>query len=238
MSQYPGPNYAPQVPGYQTPYTPRPSPRPTSVTVLAIIGIVFGGLFVLCKPFGLLPLVMPNMGPPNPALDVLRTDGMLRALTIGGVLVGLPVSILLLASSIACLSLKSWARKGMLSYAVIAIVLSALTFVAQVIWVIPKMKAIQQQQMANIPNAAFLAEMTGVPITAVEFLIRLIFPACILFYFTRPHVKAAFENLQLPGGAGYGGGAPYGAPPYGVPQPGGYYAQPPAPPPGQYPPQG
>lgn len=227
MTQYPGPNYPAQIPGYQSPYTPTASPRPTSVTVLAIIGIVIGGLFVLCKPFGLLPLVMPNMGPPNPALDVLRTDATLKALTIAGVIVGLPVSILLLASSIACLSLKPWGRNGVLAYAAIAIVLSALTFVAQVVWVIPKMQAVQKQQMANVPNAAFFAELTGVPITAVEFVFRLILPACLLYFFTRPHVKAAFENPQLPMTPGYG------TPPYGAPQAGGYYAQPP----GQYPPQ-
>ena len=83
---------------------------------------------------------------------------------------------------------------------------------------------------------AFLNELTGTPAIVLEFLVRLIFPACLLFYFTRPHVKAAFENLQVPMSPGYGA-PPYGGQPYGAPQPGGYYAQPPSQPPGQYPPQ-
>lgn len=240
MTQYPGPNYPAQVPGYQTPYTPTAPVRPTSVTVLAIIGIVFGGLFLLCKPFGLLPLFMPKFGPPNPAMDVLRTDAILRYLTIAGVIVGVPVSILLLASSIGCLSLKPWARKGMLAYAAAAIVLSVLTFAAQVLWVIPKMQAVQRQQLSNVPNAALLAQMTGVPVSAAEFVIRLIFPACLLYYLTRPGAKAAFANPPaFPGGPNPGFGAsPYGGPPYAAPQPGGYYVNPPPQvPPGQYPPQ-
>lgn len=64
-----------QVPNYGTAYyDAQTNPRPTSVTVVAIVGIVWGALMLLCNGFGLISLFMPTFGAPNPAIDAIRAD--------------------------------------------------------------------------------------------------------------------------------------------------------------------
>ena len=137
MTQYPG--QPTQFPGYQSPTTPTAPLRPTSVTVLAIIGIIFGGIGVLCKPFSLVALFIPQPGP-NPMVDMQK---QMMAWNVANVVVGTAVSVLLLASSIGSLSLKPWARKGMLAYAAMAVALTLIGGVVTMIWVLPKMQEAQ-----------------------------------------------------------------------------------------------
>ena len=238
MTQYPGPQYPTQFPGYQSPSTRSAPLRPTSVTVLAILGIIFGALGVLCKPLSLAAIFIPQPGP-NPAVEMQKE---MMGFNLANVAVGTAVSVLLLAASIACLSLKPWARKGMLTYAGIAIVLTIVGGVITFVWMLPRIQEMQRQMMAQqtaggagapppqMMNIMQTASTAGAAIGAAG---ALIYPACLLYFFTRPNVKSAFGDPAF-AGAGHGA-APYGAPPAG----GGYYAnQPPPPPPGQYPPQG
>ena len=242
MTQYPGPSYpAPGAPpGYQPDYgRPAASYRPTPITVLAIFGIIFGGMGLLCKPLGLAVAFMPQPPGANPAMAMQRE---LLPWNLANAGIGTVISVLLLASAIGSLSLKPWARKGMLAYAGLAVVMSLVTLVVTIVWVVPKMHDMQQQimlqsggrggpppaQMATIMQAA------GTAGAVIAFIIALIFPAFILYLYTRPHIVAAFEGTAPP--AGYGAG-PYGAPAYGAPQPGYYAGQPPQSPPGSWPPQ-
>ena len=231
MTQYPGPQYPTQFPAYQSPQTPTPKPRPTSVTVLAILGIIFGGLGVLCKPLSVAAIFIPQPTP-NPAVEMQKE---MMGFNLTNAAVGTAVSVLLLASSIGCLSLKPWARKGMLAYAGLAIVLTIAGGIITWVWVMPKMFEAQQRAMAQAggaPPPQFMNVMrsAGTVGAVVGGLVALVYPSCLLYFFTRPNVRSAFGDPAFPG---------YGAPQYGAPPPGGYYAnQPPQPPPGQYPPQG
>ena len=237
MTQYPGPQHPTQFPAYQSPQTPTAKPRPTSVTVLAIIGIIFGGLGVLCKPLSLAAIFIPQPTP-NPVVDMQKE---MMGFNLANTAVGTAVSVLLLASSIGCLSLKPWARKGMLAYAGLAIVLTVVGGIITAVWVMPRMFEAQQQAMAQaggggpppqFTNAVQSASKVG---AVVGGLVALVYPSCLLYFFTRPNVRSAFGDPAFPGYST----PQYGAPPYGAPPPGGYYAnQPPQPPPGQYPPQG
>src|SRR5262245_34716176 len=101
---------------------PQPPRRPASVTTLGIIGIILGGLAVLCSPFALLPYFI-QMGPPNPIVDAVKNDAGLFGYMIGSIALGWVIGLVLLCSSIGALMLKEWARKGMLTYAWIAIVM-------------------------------------------------------------------------------------------------------------------
>ena len=243
MTQYPGPNYPPQQPGYYTPYAQNPAPmRPTAVTVLAIFGIIFGALGVLCKPFGLAAMFIPQAGP-NPMVDMQRD---MVAWNVANTAVGLAISVLLLAGSIGSLSLKPWAVPAMRTYAVLAVLMTVVNLVVTLIWVMPKMQQAQQQMMQQQPGAppqmAAIMQTAGWVGAVVGAVMALIYPALLWYFYGRPDVKAAFG---APGGQGGAApGAYYGTTPaqggyYGNPPPpaaGGYYAPPP-PPPGQYPPQ-
>ena len=230
MTQYPGPNYPNTnypTPNYQSHYTRTAPLRPTSVTVLAIIGIVFGGLGLLCKPLSFAALFMPQPVP-NPAVQMQKD---MMAFNVGNAAIGTLVSALLLASSIGCLSLKPWARKGMLTYAGLAIVLTIAGGIITMVWMLPKIQEMQRQMMtqssgrgapAPPPQMMSMIQSASTVGAVIAIVISLIFPACLIYFFTRPNVKSAF-------------GDPTAGGPYGAPQPGGYYAGPPQPP-GQYPP--
>lgn len=109
--------------------------RPSSVTVIAVVAIVFGALGVLCTPLALLPYL--GVGGPNPVLDLVRTRPLLHAWMLGSTLLNLLLSLLLIASGIGALSLKAWARLALMAYAVMTIVLSLLGLLASAMVLLP-----------------------------------------------------------------------------------------------------
>jgi hypothetical protein len=138
--------------------------------------------------------------------------------------VGVGISLLLLASSIGLLSIKRWARKGMLAYAALAVLMNVVNIVVSLVWLVPMMRDLQQQQGANAPpGMANIMQTAGTVGAVIGFLITMIYPALVWYYMTRPEVVALFEGGA---GPGFPAGMPGGA------QGGGYYAQPP----GNYPP--
>src|SRR5438270_11901094 len=107
MSQYPPPppgypqqppqGYPPQYGQYPQQYAPLPyggvppkphSPRPTSVTVIAILAIVFGSLGVLAMLCSLPQYLGVNFGGANPVRDAVRADKLLWVYTIGTMVLG------------------------------------------------------------------------------------------------------------------------------------------------------
>ena len=233
MTQYPG--YPQQQPSY---YAPQPSPRPTSVTVLAIIGIIWGGIQLLCNGVGIFGLLMLEKltqasGQPNPMVDAMQESPALMPVMMGAVILRLVLSIVLVAGSIGALSLKGWGRSAMLAYAWALVVVTIVETVVAATMTLPAIQkhlpsdpAMRQQMMAQQYGSMFCGPIIG-----------LIYPIFVLVYMNKPHVKAAFAGGGTPGagGAGYGG-APYGASPYGAP--GGTYPPPQQPPPGGYPSRG
>jgi hypothetical protein len=212
----------------QQPYMQQPPMsgpiRPASVTVIAIIGIVFGGVMLLCKPLGLAWLFVPQ--PNNPGVELQKQ--MMGWSVASGVL-GIGLSLLLLVCSIGLLSLKPWARKGILGYAVLAVVMNVANLVVSLMWMGPMMEEIQRQQGPNAPaGMTNIMQTAGTGFAVVFFLITMIYPLVVWYYMTRPEIVGLFEGG---GGPGFPAG-PYAGPPGGVQAGGGYYAQPP----GTYPP--
>lgn len=162
------------------------------MTTLAGIGILLGTLGLLCKPAGaIINLLMP-MPQPNPFVDVFRNDPALRAFMIGNAATGTLISLLLLMSSIGSLTLKAWARGGMLSYAVLAIIMTIVGQVVGLLVIGPEIeRAMQQSGTPQPPGMSFMSGGTGV---AIGMMMGLWYPALILIYFTRPRAKEAFER--------------------------------------------
>ena len=181
---------------YPTPTPPDAGPRPTSVSVLAGIGIVLGSLSVLCKPAGMIMQLMIKLPQPNPVMDLFREDPTLRAFTIGSTLTGTLISLLLLLSSMGSLALRPWARTGMLAYACLAILM---TFIGQAIGyfvLAPEVERVMRQ--SGLPQQPGIAWMSGIVGVVIGLLMGLWYPVLILVYYNRPHVRAAFER-GLPG---------------------------------------
>ena len=85
---------------------------PTSVKVLAIIGIVLGCLGILGVMFSALMLFV-TIGPPNPLMESLRHDSVYLGITAVGLAIGLPLTGLLIVASIQSLRLVPWARRDL-----------------------------------------------------------------------------------------------------------------------------
>ena len=178
--------------GYQGP-TPAVQLRPTSVTVLAIIGIILSGLGVLCGPFALLPYVT-TMGPPNPIVDAVKKAHALMVWMFGSSLLSWLVSLLLLICAIGSLLLKRWARSGMLVYAIISIAMGLIGLVVSITWAFPAM------QRAISGAGGSTGGLIGGLIGGV---LGLIYPVFVLVYMRKPHVIEAFERGLPPSGAGF-----------------------------------
>ncbi len=193
MTQYP--NYA--SPNFGVPT----NPRPTSVTVLAIIGIIWAAILLLCNGFAMIGLVMMQSGLPNPMFDEIRSNTFVWLVQIIVPVVGLINAVALMAGSIGALGLKPWGRSLMVIYAVVAIVIGLLNTVVTIVFLNPVM----QRAIANDPNARAVAvgQQVGVyfGIAAV-----LLYPIFVLVFMNKAHVKAAFTRTALPAVPGYPGG--------------------------------
>jgi hypothetical protein len=173
---------------------PFPPGRPTSVTVLAIIGIVIGGFFTLCTPFSLI-FFFVNLGVPNPVLDAIKQDDAVFAWTLFSTVVQWGLGILLLTSSIGSLNLKEWARKGTLGWAVASLAISVVAMILNFLWVGPKMEAaVAAAGQGNKPGG-WVGQVIGI---AIGVLFGIVYPLVTLYVFTRPRAVAAFGEPRMP----------------------------------------
>lgn len=208
-------------------YAPPKPKRPTSITVIAVFAIILGAIGLCGAIMQVVQVVAGKafeFGGPNPVNDLMRNDPFLSVWNIVTVVVGSILGLLLLVGGIASLSLKEWARKSLLIYAVGTIIFGLIGVVVNFAVVVPRMASLPQDR----PEVQLTVKL--MPWFAVGGLvIGLILPVCILIFMTRPRVKAAFAGLAFPGGPG---NYPPGAYPPGAYPPGAY------PPPGSYPPGG
>ena len=182
---------------YSTPYIPQPSPRPTSVTVFAVLGIIFGSLGVL----GMLCSIPQYFGlqlAPNPMMDGIRKDPLLLTVTLGSLIVGFVMSVWLLVASIGMLSLKTWARKAMVRYGIVYLVTSILSIILSLSVTNPRMRQVTEQSMQsnaqlNTPQMKTIMRYSsyGGVCFAVVFLL---WPILIIYFMSKPHVKSAFHE--------------------------------------------
>lgn len=175
---------------------PPGEPRPTAVNVVAGLGLFLGAVFVLCKPANLMIQMLFKLPQPNPILDAFRNDPTLRAFAFFSTLTGTLISLLLLLSSMGSLALKPWGRTGMFAYAGLALAMTLAEHLAVTYVVGPEIERVMRQSgMPHPPGVAWMSGWVGV---TIGLLLKLWFPALILYSFTRPHVKAAFQR-GLPG---------------------------------------
>ena len=111
---------------------------PTSLKVVAILGIIWSALILLATPCSMFLMFHPLT--PNPIMDQLRRDSTYMAFALGSSALNCCLGVLLLASSIGCLKVKPWARMGMNAYAVAYAVTGLLGTVFNLIYVMPKMR--------------------------------------------------------------------------------------------------
>lgn len=197
MSQYPPPadlNYA--YGAY------RPSPRPTSVSVLSIIAIVLGALGLLCGGLGLLGQIMILMtGGKNPFAPTapVMTNSALAVYGAVSALVSLILSAALLAGGIGGLKLSPRARRLMILWSIVVIVWATLNLIVQLVWINPATAEITRQTQAKLnPQAAQTMSQFMGPLQIVAafigWLLWCILPVLFLTLWRSPKVVQAFEG--------------------------------------------
>jgi hypothetical protein len=159
------------------------------VTALATLGVVFGTFGLLCKPTLLAVTLFLKLPQPDPTLSVIQNNPTLSAFAVVDGLTGTLTSLLLLMSSIGSLSLKGWARLGMLCYAALALALTAVVQLVGYFVLGPEF----EQAMRNAGAPAQPWTQSGW-VLAIGVALRLWYPILILVFFNRRDVKQAFER--------------------------------------------
>jgi hypothetical protein len=189
MSQYPP---AGQPLYYDTP----PKRRPTSVTVIAVLAIIFGSIWTLMSLCAIPQWLGVNFSP-NPVLDDMRKDAVLMTYTVGTTLGGLVLSIMELWGGIGALSLKPSARRTLNAYAWGRIGLSVVEIVFSIVLLdrtrALTARALQANPKLNTPQMQQFAEM-GYYFGFALSILAFIWPVLVLIYMNKPHVKAAFAE--------------------------------------------
>jgi hypothetical protein len=208
MSQY----EPPFQPDYASYGMKPPSLRPTSVTVIAIIAIILGGLGVL----GLLCTLPQYLGvklAPNPVMDAMRNDRVLFWFMIISMAIGTVLAVIQLWGGIGALTLKPAARSALIWYAIVYLVTGTIGLILNVTIINARTQEAVNKSLASNPQLNSPAMKTSMQMVTYGghcfAAVLLIWPVIILYFMTRPHVKAAFER----GWASPGDLPPIGGPP-------------------------
>jgi hypothetical protein len=129
-------------------------------------------------------------GIPSNALESALIDGNLKTITFVSQALGALFYILCLICAIGSLKLLSWARKGMLVYAFLAICNAMFGTMMFVFFILPRLSELRESGTPQMQIAALGA--------IVGYIIRLIisysFPTLLFYYFTRPGNVDAFPQ--------------------------------------------
>lgn len=170
----PGASGAGAVPNYQGVAPVGVQKRPTSVTVLAIIGIVLGSLSLLGSLCGTIMVFVAGQQMQQALAHIPKAWLVIQTI------MGFAISVILLAGSIGSLQLALWARKAMLAYAIVSLAMSVVGLITSFAFADPNQ------------SPAMVAGMA-----VGSFIVGIIYPGCVLYFYTRPHVVSAFESSKL-----------------------------------------
>ncbi len=183
----PPPGYPPMMPYGSDANIPA---RPQAVTVIAIIAICWGSLALLCSLGGLvITALTSNINNPN---DPFRGHPGVRTVSTAITVLALVLAITQLAGGIGSLKLAPWARQALIFYAIGIIIVSVVNFAVQVMYLMPVV------QRAPPPNVNAQAYRVGFAFgfwgVLVFGLVLLIWPILILYFMSKPDIKAAYEG--------------------------------------------
>jgi hypothetical protein len=178
-----------------------PDTKPTSVKVISIMAMGFGGLGILgglCS----LPQYLGVQFAPNPMMDAMRADALLNNITIASLIIGVLLAILELASGVGAFQLRPWARKGLIYFAALNLGVTIIGLVLNFTIMGPRMARIIQNTIGsnpqlNTPTMAMAMKVSQYVGYAIQVL-TVLWTLIVLYVMTRPHVKAAFAGPGAP----------------------------------------
>lgn len=183
-------------PGQPMHFPPR---RPTSVSVIGWIAAILGALgaaggacFVFLQP------VLATFQANNPYYSAMNSQPWLRTYNLVVQIIGILAAIVLLWAGYESLALKPRARKVMIGMMAYYMLIGAFNTAISYLLVIPAMMRTMPKAPANNPAMQIQAAVSGIaPIAGLA--INFVLCGLIIYFYTRPHVKAAFGGpVPLP----------------------------------------
>jgi hypothetical protein len=167
--------------------------RPTSVTVFGILNIVFAafGFFGVIASAMLFTLSGANSS--NPVIQLIQDNPSYAAWIKISVVLGILVSIGLLASGIGLLKLKPWARIFSIVYAIYSIVMIIVGTVVNYFFLVQPLLEKAHNEQGPAAAGAIGGAIGGM----FGGCLGIIYPILLLIFMMRPKVIAAF-NPSLP----------------------------------------
>jgi hypothetical protein len=164
--------------------------RPTSVTVLGILNIVFAAFGVMGFAISILMIfVKPELNVKNPVLDMMRQNPGYAMYTNISMVIGAVFTLVLGLAGIGLLMLRPWGRTLSIVYAVFAIISVIVnSFLNYYFLIAPLMDKLAAQQ----PGQEKAAAIGGIVGMVAGVCIGPIYPVILLIFMYRPNVKAAF----------------------------------------------
>jgi hypothetical protein len=167
--------------------------RPTVVTVLGVLNIVFGGLGLLTS---LVNLILPNtplyrqLGKGNMAIDFMnRSEAFQSYMQVASIL-GVVGSVVLIVAGIGLLKMRPWSRPLSIAYAVFAIVSGIVgTVVTYQTVFVPMIEQAATPQERIIATSASIGGIGGG-------FAGLLYPVALIFLLLRKTVGAAFSQAR------------------------------------------
>lgn len=170
--------------------------RPVSVSVLAVLNIVFGAIGIVSTPVSLFMTFKPQSFGPMAGntqqvfgFDIMG-DPTYRAFMLVSSVLGIAVTIALLAAGIGLLKLKPWARTVSIGYAIYAIVAGLAGWVFTYFYIMQPM--MEKLGEAGDP-AATAARFGFVGGSSIGMCFGLAYPIVLLVFMFMPNVKQAFR---------------------------------------------
>ncbi|HXE51451.1 MAG TPA: hypothetical protein VN541_00460 [Tepidisphaeraceae bacterium] len=200
MSQYPPAGLSYASGAYQ------PNPRPASVTVMAILAIIFGALGLICGGVGLAfqvtNLAMGGRNPIIPNAPAMTDHGVLAYTAVSGFVSWL-LCVALLFGGIGALSLKPWARRLLIRWSVFVLIWATINLVVQLAWVGPATAEFTRKTQAQFsrPGTPNLSGMVGpmqIAGAIIGWLLACVLPVLFLTLWRSQRVIAAFEPNMVP----------------------------------------
>lgn len=167
--------------------TPQPE-RPTSVTVFAILNIVFGSLNILCSPISLISLFLPqpviHTTPDNLPIEIMGPE--MKMFSAIGAIIGLIAGFFLLASGIGLLRLKNWARQIAYFYGWFTIIWGIIGTCVNIFFLLPKLSGLPEQQAPALIGGLIGGMCGGV--------LGLAYPIILIIFMKRKNVIEACQQ--------------------------------------------
>ena len=188
---------------YQSPETPTPGfeaddedvARPASVTVFGILDLVFGILGMLCTPFALVVLVIPQQpgAPPNPVATIIKESPVYAKGFVVQTVVSVLTSVLLTTTGVGLLKMRGWGRT--LSNAYVVVYFLSLISMTAFNYFFLYAPLFENARKANDPMATWLANIqfySGIGGTVVGS----IFPVLMAIFINRRVVVDALRRAD------------------------------------------